>query len=80
VPITSTICGVKTEHSGLKHYMKNLSHHTDLLCELETSLLIRGIQIGEMFELGWLIELVKHATWAIPCISYTYCYFQFPKS
>jgi hypothetical protein len=26
--------------------MKNLSHHTYLLCELETSLLMRGIQIG----------------------------------
>jgi hypothetical protein len=43
--------------------MKNLSRHTDL-CELETSLLIRGIQIGEMFKLGWLIELVKLAIWA----------------
>jgi hypothetical protein len=33
--------------------MKNLSRHTDLLCELETSLLMRGIQIGEMSKLGW---------------------------
>jgi hypothetical protein len=41
--------------------MKNLSRHTDLLGELETSLLRRGIQIGEMFKLGWLIGLVKHA-------------------
>jgi hypothetical protein len=41
--------------------MENLSRHTDLLYELETSLLTRGIQIGEMPELGWLIGLVKHA-------------------
>jgi hypothetical protein len=41
--------------------MENLSRHTDLLCELETSLLIRGIQIGEMSKLGWLIGLIKHA-------------------
>jgi hypothetical protein len=32
--------------------MKNLSH---LLAELETSLLIRGIKMGEMYKLGWLI-------------------------
>jgi hypothetical protein len=44
--------------------MKNLSHYTDLLCELVTSLLIRGIQMGEMSELGWMIGLVKHAIWA----------------
>jgi hypothetical protein len=30
------------------------------LCELETSLLMRGIQIGEMSKLGWLIGFVKH--------------------
>jgi hypothetical protein len=28
--------------------------------ELDGSLLIRGIQIGEMSKLGWLIGLVKH--------------------
>jgi hypothetical protein len=44
--------------------MKNLSRHTDLLCELETSLLTRGIHMGEMSKLGWLIGLVKHAIWA----------------
>jgi Na+/H+-translocating membrane pyrophosphatase len=32
--------------------------------ELEGSLLIRGIQIGEMSKLGWLIGLVKHVIWA----------------
>jgi hypothetical protein len=42
--------------------MKNLSYHTDF-CELVTSLLIRGIQMGEMSKLGWMIGLVKHATW-----------------
>jgi hypothetical protein len=44
--------------------MKNVSRHTDLLCELETSLLMRAMQIGEMSKLGWLIGLVKHAIWA----------------
>jgi hypothetical protein len=44
--------------------MKDLSRHTDLLCELETSLLRRGIRIGEMSKLGWLIALVKHGIWA----------------
>jgi hypothetical protein len=41
--------------------MKNLTDHTDLPCELLTSLLIRGIQMGEMTILVWLIGLVKHA-------------------
>jgi hypothetical protein len=40
--------------------MKHLSHHTGNLCELLTSLLIRGIQMGEISELGLLIGLVKH--------------------
>jgi hypothetical protein len=44
--------------------MKNLSHPTDLFCELVTSLLIRGIQMGEISKVGWLIGLVKHAMWA----------------
>jgi hypothetical protein len=44
--------------------MKNLSRHTDHLRELETSMLMRGVQIGEMSKLGWLIGLVKHAIWA----------------
>jgi hypothetical protein len=44
--------------------MKNLSDHVNLLCELLTSWLIRGIQMGEMSKLGWLIGLDKHATWA----------------
>jgi hypothetical protein len=33
--------------------------------------------VGEMSKLGCLIGLVKHAIWAVPCISYT-CYYQFP--
>jgi hypothetical protein len=44
--------------------MKNLPHNADILCELVTSLLIRGIQVGEMSKLGWLIGLIKHAIWA----------------
>jgi hypothetical protein len=43
--------------------MKYPSRHTGL-CELEASLLMWGIQIGEMSKLGWLIELVEHAMWA----------------
>jgi hypothetical protein len=46
--------------------MQNLSRHTDLPCELVTSLLIRGIQMGERSILRWLIGLVKHAIWAEP--------------
>jgi hypothetical protein len=41
--------------------MKNVSHHTDLLCELVTSLLIRRIQMEYASKLGWLIGLVEHA-------------------
>jgi hypothetical protein len=44
--------------------MKIVSRHTYILCELETSLLMKGIQIGEMSKLGWPIGLVKHATWS----------------
>jgi hypothetical protein len=38
-----------------------MSDHTNLPCELLTSSQIRGIQIREMYKLGWLIGLVKHA-------------------
>jgi hypothetical protein len=41
--------------------MKNLSSHNDFLCELITSLLISGIQLGEMCNLGWLIGFLMHA-------------------
>jgi hypothetical protein len=44
--------------------MKNLSDHTNLPCELLTSLLIMGIQMEEILKLGWLMGLVKHAIWA----------------
>jgi hypothetical protein len=40
--------------------MKNLLQHADL-CELVTSLLIRGTLMEEMSKLGWLIRSVKHA-------------------
>jgi hypothetical protein len=43
--------------------MKNLSRYTNLFL-LETSLLMRGLQMGEPSKLGWLIGLVKHAIWA----------------
>jgi hypothetical protein len=41
--------------------MENLSRHTDLLCNLEASLLTRGIQIGGMSKLGWLINWIGYA-------------------
>jgi hypothetical protein len=45
--------------------MKNLSLHTDLPRELETSLMLRGIQMGEMSKLGWLIGMVKQMAIAV---------------
>jgi hypothetical protein len=39
--------------------MKNLSDHTDLPYKLITSLLIRGIHIGEIYKLGWLIGFIE---------------------
>jgi hypothetical protein len=38
---------------------------------------MRGIQIGEMSKLGWLIGLVKHAIWAdslfsIPAVTFNF--------
>jgi hypothetical protein len=38
-----------------------MSDHTNHPCEFLTSLLTRGIQMGEISKLGWLIGLVKHA-------------------
>jgi hypothetical protein len=35
--------------------MKNLSHHTELLCELANSLLLMGIKMGDMSSLSCLI-------------------------
>jgi hypothetical protein len=59
--------------------MKNLSRHTDHLCELVTSLLMREIQVGEMSELGWLIGLVKRAIWVDTLYFHACSYCQFPK-
>jgi hypothetical protein len=66
VPTSGAICEVKTEYSGLKPYRRhmNLSDRADISCEMLTSLLIRQFQMGEMSELGRLVELVKHAIWA----------------
>jgi hypothetical protein len=58
--------------------MKNLSRHI-AVCELVTSLLIKGIQMGGMSRLGWLIGLVKHAIWA-DSLYFVYLLIQFPKS
>jgi hypothetical protein len=43
---------------------RNLSRHADLFCELEPSLLMKGVQIREISKLAWLIGLVKHVIWA----------------
>jgi hypothetical protein len=42
--------------------IKNLSCHSPLL-ELITSLLIRGILMGEMSKLALLVGMVKHFLW-----------------
>jgi hypothetical protein len=47
--------------------MKNLSHHAYLPCELLTSLLIRGIQMGEMSKLGWLISVFP-----VPAVTFNF--------
>jgi hypothetical protein len=54
------------EHSGLNPYRNpwRICHTILIFSELVTSLLIRGIQMGEMSKLGWLIRLIKHAMWA----------------
>jgi hypothetical protein len=56
--------------------MKNRSCHI-VVCELVTSLLIKGIQMGGMSKQGWLIGLIKHAIWAD---SLYFVYFLFAKS
>jgi hypothetical protein len=55
---------------------RHLSDHTDLPCEVLTSLLIRGIQMREMSTLCLLIGLVKHFILDNLFISYSCCYFQ----
>jgi hypothetical protein len=40
-------------------YMRNLSAHTDLPYEFLASLLISGVQTGEISRLGWRIRFVK---------------------
>jgi hypothetical protein len=41
----------------------NLSDRADLSCEMLTSFLIRGVQMGEVSKLGRLFGLVTHAIW-----------------
>jgi hypothetical protein len=66
VSTASAICWGKPEHLKLKPYGNpwRICHVIDLICELETSLLMRGIQIGEMFRLVWLIGVLKYVIWA----------------
>jgi hypothetical protein len=42
-----------------------MSDHANLPCELLTSLLMTGIQMGGMSKLGCLIAFLKHAIWAV---------------
>jgi hypothetical protein len=58
--------------------MKNLMHHTDLLCELV--FVTRGIKMGGISKLRWLIGFIKYTIWANSCLSYACFYFQLPKS
>jgi hypothetical protein len=44
--------------------MKNLSSHEELVCDLVTSLLMRGIQLGGTYKLVWVFGLIKHVVWA----------------
>jgi hypothetical protein len=55
-----SICGA---HHKQSLYAESV-YDVDLLCELMTSLLITGIQMGKMSKLGWLIGLIKHAVCA----------------
>jgi membrane protein CcdC involved in cytochrome C biogenesis len=66
VPTVRRICGVKREHPRLEHtkLMKNLLRQSNFF-DLVTLLLIRGIQMGEMAKLGWLMGFANHAIWAI---------------
>jgi hypothetical protein len=41
-----------------------MSDFTDLPYKLLTSLLIKGIHMGETSKLGWIIGFIKHAVWA----------------
>jgi hypothetical protein len=40
------------------------SYGIDFLLYLVTSSLVRGIQMGEISKLGWLMGFVEHAIWA----------------
>jgi hypothetical protein len=59
LPVPSVTKNVTTE---LNH-MKRVSDHPDLPCKLLTTLLIRGIRMGEISTLGCQIRFVKHAIW-----------------
>jgi hypothetical protein len=60
--------------------MANLRYHGHLF-GLVTPSLIRGVQLGEISRVGWLIGIFKHTVWADDLyISYASCYFLFQKS
>jgi hypothetical protein len=40
------------------------NNHTDFHFDLLTSSLIKGIHMGEISKLGWLMGLIEHAMWA----------------
>jgi hypothetical protein len=52
LPTHPSICGA--HHKQTKSYAESV-HDAALLCQLMTSLLTTGIQMGEMSKLGWLI-------------------------
>jgi hypothetical protein len=49
-----------------------MSDHTDLPCVLLTSLLIRGIQMGEISKLGWLIGLGRFLVFPMPADTFNF--------
>jgi hypothetical protein len=64
VPTTAAICGVKPNHSGLKRtetYEKSVTSYRSL--SIGNLVADKGIQMGEMSKLVWLIGFVKHAIW-----------------
>jgi hypothetical protein len=49
--------------------MKNLSDHIHVPCELLTSWMLRGVQMGKLSKLDWLIGLIMHARCYLPLLS-----------
>jgi hypothetical protein len=65
VSTASAIYEVKPEQSRLKHYGNPWRICRVIqICAVSNLIADEGIQIGEVYILGWLFVLVKHAIWA----------------